>query len=390
MMHEIETRDYQQRIISKTVDGFHKDGFKSILIESPCGSGKSVVGGIIIKHMQNIDKNLQVGWVAMRRKLLKQAIIEHTRVGVDMNRIHYVSMFDSNPPKVDLMITDEAQHDAAATCTTLHTRMGAKLSLGLSATPYRTDRVKLAYEKIIRDCGVRFLIEEGYLSQFHQYALEEFTPQSVTDAFLNDPNRWGKSVMYFQNEKLCNQACDLLNQNSINAVVMLGSQSLSQRDKMFDDFDNDKLQVLINIYLLTEGFDQPDLQTVWVRDSGKLPTVQMAGRVLRKDPDNPTKIANIVQSIQTRYPYTKTAKSSAEFVHMEKSWRQLGEGPMVSAIVEKVRQRLWSRAVVLPQYINGAPPRITVNSSGVTVAQPVSHKNNKNDLDGLFNTNSDD
>ena len=56
--------------------------------------------------------------------------------------------------------------------------------------------------------------------------------------------------------------------------------------------------------VLTEGFDDPSLRTVWVRPSGKGPTIQMAGRVLRKFGDT---VKQVVQCRQTRHPFVKTA-----------------------------------------------------------------------------------
>ena len=52
--------------------------------------------------------------------------------------------------------------------------------------------------------------------------------------------------------------------------------------------------------VLTEGFDDPTLQTVWVRPSGRGPTIQMAGRVLRKCGDM---VKQIVQCRETRHPF---------------------------------------------------------------------------------------
>ena len=56
---------------------------------------------------------------------------------------------------------------------------------------------------------------------------------------------------------------------------------------------------------LTEGFDMPQLQTVFVRKSSRLPMIQMAGRVLRNHPGK--QIANIVQPKNTPFPAKKMA-----------------------------------------------------------------------------------
>lgn len=266
-MRPLEQRDYQLRIISKTHHAFCVDGIKSVLIESPTGSGKTVMGLSALKRIKETYPEIRFGWVAMRQKLLTQAAEENERVGVQ--DIKFVSMFDSKPPKCDLLVTDEAQHDAAATMATLHKEMGAKWSLGLTATPFRTDRVKLSYEKIIRDCGVRFLIEEGWLSPFDQCVIPNWTPLEIAKQLISNPKRWGKSVVFFHEQKDCWKLHAYLKQYKINSAVMLGSMHIEkEREPIFDAFDEGKLQVLINVQLLTEGFDCLDDKTEILTEKG--------------------------------------------------------------------------------------------------------------------------
>jgi hypothetical protein len=338
-----------------------------------------------LKRIKERWTDMTFGWVAMRRKLLDQAQIENERVGV--KDIKFVSMFDNDPPKCDLLVTDEAQHDSARTCANLHKTMGAKLSLGLTATPFRTDRVKLAYEKIIRDCGVRFLIEQGYLSPFHHYVMDEFTPASVGTMYLKDPDKWGKSVVYLRTQSECEQLEAMLTKGGVASAVLLGSHAQSEKDRMFDEFESGKLKVLINIYLLTEGFDAPDLKTAWVRDASKLPTIQMAGRCLRKDPNNPDKVAQIVQSHRPRtFPYSKIAKAMREYILIENEWYGLEPGPEVDRLIEAVRSRLWVKAVNLPAYLDGRPPKFRISHNKktdvtrVVVVKAKKRKNAKKDV----------
>ena len=58
--------------------------------------------------------------------------------------------------------------------------------------------------------------------------------------------------------------------------------SESDKDRQFEDFLSGKVRVIANVSMLTEGFDQPDVQTVFARDASRLPTIQMCGRGLRR------------------------------------------------------------------------------------------------------------
>jgi len=280
--------------------------------------------------MQQNKPNLRIGWVAMRRKLLTQAKQENERIGV--NNIEYISMFDHDPPKVDLMITDEGHHDATASCSTLHKRTNAKLFLGLTSTPFRTDRVKLCFEKIIRDYGVRFLIESGYLSSFRQFIIPNWKPETVAARYLAEPERWGKSIAYFWTEQECHQFQTLLLQKGIKCAVILGKTPFAQQERIYNQFESGDLKIVVNINLLTEGFDSPNLRTIWVRDASKLPTTQMAGRVLRKDPNDTTKIANIIQSEHTKFPYTKITKVNEEYSWQDNKWLSFRKNELIDRI----------------------------------------------------------
>jgi superfamily II DNA or RNA helicase len=266
------------------------------------------------------------------------------------------------------ILVHNCQHDSADTCISMHGKMGAEFALGLTATPYRTDKVKLVYEKIITDCGVRFLVEAGYLSNFDQYVIKDWSPQIVGQTFLAEQERWGKSIFYFKNAQLCFELEKILKDAGVPCAVLLGSLGTAVKDKIYSDFEDGTIKALINVYLLTEGFDAPDLKTVWVRDSSKLPTVQMSGRVLRKCPEWPDKVANIVQPENTPYPYARTAKPRKQFVWDNDSWKSIEAGPQVERMASVVTRVIMPMQIVLPKFLdtNGTTISIT-RKSGMNV-----------------------
>src|SRR6476660_3948341 len=92
----VQPRPYQQRIVAKAVDLFCNHDLRSILIDSPTGSGKTVIALLIARALQD-RLGIRVGWVAMRRNLLAQAQAENEskRIGVEAQ---FLSMFDKEPP----------------------------------------------------------------------------------------------------------------------------------------------------------------------------------------------------------------------------------------------------------------------------------------------------
>ena len=104
----------------------------------------------------------------MRRNILDQ-IGQENEAKVGLKDLHPISMFDKDPPLVDLLVVDEGHHDSTNSCMHLHNYIRPKKILGLTATPFRTDRMKLCFEKVIRDAGIRALVDQGFLSPFHHF-----------------------------------------------------------------------------------------------------------------------------------------------------------------------------------------------------------------------------
>src|SRR4051812_28133675 len=58
---KVEPRPYQARIVGKALDLYLTKKLRSILVESPTGSGKTVMGLLIAAGLQR-ELGLKVGW----------------------------------------------------------------------------------------------------------------------------------------------------------------------------------------------------------------------------------------------------------------------------------------------------------------------------------------
>jgi superfamily II DNA or RNA helicase len=342
----VQPRPYQQRIVTKAVDLFINKGLRSILIDSPTGSGKTVMGLLIARALQE-RLGTRTGWVAMRRYLLAQAQAENEnrRIGV---AAEFISMFDREPPEnLDLLVVDEAQHDAAQSMAYLHQRIRPRFILGLSATPFRADRVKLCFDTVLKDAGIQTLIQDGYLSPYHHYTIPQHLPQSVVDFYLRDRPRWGKSILYFHTLAQCHAADSLLRGAGVRSEVVTGD---SDREAQLQAFRSGQLDVLVNCMMLSEGFDCPELKTVFCRPSCKGVTIQMAGRVLRQHPALPFK--QIVQCMKTRWPFPRTATAALQYVWNDDQWRSLQVNPFIDRVHGRALQALAQSNAELPDYLS--------------------------------------
>jgi superfamily II DNA or RNA helicase len=352
----VSPRPYQQRIVGKAIDLFCTEGMRSLLVESPTGSGKTVMALLIARALQD-RLGVRVGWVAMRRNLLAQAEAENRARGIGA-RCEYVSMFEKDPPRgLDLLVVDEAQHDAANSMAHLHQLIQPRYILGLTATPFRSDRVKLCFDRVLRDAGIHPLIQDGYLSKFHHYTLAEYRPDAVADCYLRDRPRWGKSIVYFHTLTQCAEADRLLRAHGVRSEVVTAS---SDRDAQIEAFRAGRLDVLLNCVVLCEGFDCPELKTVFCRPSCKGVTIQMCGRVLRKHPELPYK--QVVQCRKSPWPFLRTATAEQTFTCVDGEWRGLELNPQINAISGRTLQALAKITVELPKYVLARQDRRTNDS----------------------------
>ena len=342
---KVEPRPYQERIVAKALDLFLNKNLRSILIESPTGSGKTVMGLLIAQGLQQA-LGIKVGWVAMRRNLLTQTAEEIRERGLNVTA-SFISMFEKEPPQnLDLLVVDEAQHDAASSMAHLHSIIKPRYILGLSATPFRADKVKLCFDTAIRDAGIQQLIQEGYLSQYHHYTIPNYAPATVAEFYCREPKRWGKTIFYFHTLTQCQELHQLLAKKKIRTEVVTGS---SDRETQIERFRAGKVDALINCVVLAEGFDCPELQTVFCRPSTKSITVQMCGRAFRKHADVPVK--QVVQCQKTRWPFVRTATAALQYVWANDNWKTLQVNPLIQQIGLTTLRALAKNEVSLPKFL---------------------------------------
>ena len=356
----LQPRPYQYRIVTKVVDmyqGRHvgangqvKNASKSVMIESPTGSGKTSMALLAAKALQSEIPELVVGWVAMRRNLLQQAEAENRDKEINVENIQFISMFENKPKLVEqrvdkklLLIVDESQHDAASSMTHLHNILKPDFVLGMTATPFRTDRVKLCFDSVVTDIGIHQLIQSDYLSKFHHYTIDQFNVDTVATHYISERQRWGKSIFYFLTHDECESLAMKLRSADVTCEVVTGSSDV---ESQLAGFRNGNVQCLINCMKLTEGFNDPSLRTAWVRDSSRGPTIQMAGRAFRKFEG--VEYKQVVQSKNTDWPIIRTAIPDEQYQWSVDSWRMLKINPAIEQITQNCRMAIASMDVKLP------------------------------------------
>ena len=344
-----EERDYQTAAVDEALANFQM-GIESVLIESPVGSGKTVMGLMVVRELQKQNPNLRVNWVASRRHILEQT--ERINLEFFHCKLNYISVFNNNPPRADLIVLDEAHHEATQSCLAMYEKTENILTLGLSATPQRTDKMRLSFQHSVRGCTIQTLIDKGVLSQYHSYKMPYYNADIVAKVYCQSPEKWGKSLVFFNTIAECLKFSEMLNEKGITCDVVTGS---SNRDKQLELFINGDLQVIANVSVLSEGFDLPELQSVFLRDASRLPCIQMAGRGLRKSKNK--QFCNIIQSEDSAYQIEKIANPQESFCYSQDVWLSCsGNTVAIANALVRSMEKLDSREPVkMPLYIQMSP-----------------------------------
>jgi superfamily II DNA or RNA helicase len=323
-----ELRGYQNDIINQVRQAILA-GHRKILVVVPTGGGKTVIAAQIVKLAAEKFRRSQ--FLAHRRELIYQCADKLEKFGVD----HGILMAGEYPygaadcqvssiqtiaarcittdkmplPQSDVVIIDEAHRSLAPTYITLINHYGKAVVIGLTATPIRGDGKGLGhvYDHMVLGPTVQWMIDNKFLVKPVTFAptIPDLTGVKVKGGDY-DPGElqakmmrrqlvgdviehWFRlaadrsTIVFASGVKHSISLRDEFIKQGVRAAHVDGDTDLKDRKSMIDDLRNDRLQVVTNYAVLTEGFDEPKLSAgVLARPTKNLGLyIQMGGRMLR-------------------------------------------------------------------------------------------------------------
>ena len=339
-----QLRKYQQESIDATFAWMEKNQGNPLIV-LPTGAGKSLVLAGIIKQAIEGWPKTRILVVTHVKELIEQNHAQMLRMwpecpagiysaGVGRRDTEAQVLFcgiqsvygkAAQLGWVDLVIIDEAHlvpRDGFGMYLTLLDDLGSMNNslrvIGLTATPYRTDSGRLdtgegsMFTGISYDAGLVQLIKDGYLSRtiakatkseidtegVHRVAGEfvarelenaamagELVSASVREVLARGQDRkaW---LVFCCGKKHADAVADELRNNGINVSTVFGDTDKAQRSLVVERFKRGDLRCIVNVNVLTTGFDAPHVDLIAVLRPTCSPGlfVQMAGRGFRLAP----------------------------------------------------------------------------------------------------------
>lgn len=239
-----------------------------------------------------------------------------------------------------IIVVDEAHHTLAPTyrrtITEIRKKNPAAKLLGLTATPIRSNDKDTAAlgnifdNKIIYQVSMSTLISNGTLAKpvpnqiqtnldietiINDKEIGEIQkwkeiPESLVDKiartnerndiivneYVQNREKYGKTLIFALNGIHCMALNDAFRARGIKSDFVYTTNKSSYNNEVIERFRKNQLEVLININILTEGSDIPDIQTIFLTrpTSSDALLMQMVGRGMRGVGAGGTKTVNIV------------------------------------------------------------------------------------------------
>ena len=282
-------RNYQQKTVNDVYQSM-KRGNHRIIVQQPPRTGKTVIMAEIARR--TTTKGNRVMFIIHRKEVLNQAKETFKAQNVDMSlatmgMVQTLTRRVSRLPAPQLILVDEAHHALAKSYQRILQAFPKAYVLYFTATPIRTghQQLDLIADDLIVGQSIKWLTQHGFLAPFKYYGLGDidrsklrkahgdYSSDSMNEAISHQI--YGHIVDQYQRLAKCKQAvvyCHSIvsakevttkfHEAGITAEEIDGDTDKKVRDKIVQRFRDQKLTILVNVNLFTEGVDLPNVDCV--------------------------------------------------------------------------------------------------------------------------------
>jgi len=363
----MKLRDYQEAAVNAVLECWKKA--RSCLIVLPTGCGKTVVFGEIIRRL--LPKRAMV--LAHREELISQAkekveAISNAEVDVEMGQREAISNFGVWPNVIvssvqtqitgrmkkfapsdfDTLIIDEAHHATSKSyraCIDHYLANPDCRLLGVTATPDRADKLALGnvFETVAYEYPVTQAIQDGWLVPVRQKLVKvgsldyskistcagDFNQGELAEVLEEEKNLHGiasptleicgqrRAIIFAASVRQAERLAEIINRSTKDKADWLcGKTPKEERKQKLARFKSGERQFMVNVGVLTEGFDDAGVEVVVMARPTKSRALyaQMAGRATRPAAEIAAKLGDAEKATERRDMIAKSSKPSCLIV----------------------------------------------------------------------------
>jgi superfamily II DNA or RNA helicase len=389
-------RPYQDDTIAAVEAGW-AEGLHRMLIESPCGTGKTLVfaelirrrGGraLIVAHrdelLEQAAAKVKMLWPEASVGIVKGGRDERDKQVVVASVQTVSRTRRALQPVFKTVIIDESHRAASDSYQAVLAQVGSftdpeVLTLGVTATAERSDKKQLGstFEKLVYRKSLLSAIQEGWLVDLRakqvsisalqlgdvrtrngDYVESDLgaamraadAPAKVADAYL----KFGESlcgISFAPTVEIAQLITTELKARGIAAATVWGEQDLEERRRVLGEFAEGKYKIVSNVQVLGEGADFPFVEIVIMAcpTKSRIRYVQSIGRATRTCPGKSSALildmvgASAEHDLETMASLFGITQASAERGVLD-TVRRAKEGEEVSGELQAADVKLFDR-----------------------------------------------
>jgi superfamily II DNA or RNA helicase len=302
-------RPYQQEALDAVVLNAN-NGISKQLVVLPTGAGKTVIFSqlpiikpdtlpmLVLAHRSELLEQARSKILASNPNLTVEIEQADRKAGkVDVVVASVATLGRNNTPRIEeypkdyfkSIVIDEAHHAAAPSYRRIIDYFSPDFLLGVTATPQRSDSTRLidVFDEIVYYKTIQDLIQDGWLAPLIGYRVKTSTDiseveiqngeysQSQLEEKIDNPERNAYVVAAYRNLAMAKKALVFASgvrhaenlavsfrQASVETAVIVGSTPREEREKILAQFAKGQISVIVNVGVLTEGFDEPSLEAI--------------------------------------------------------------------------------------------------------------------------------